>query len=164
MTRFSIPDLTALLFFIGAWTAYHLAIERSWRGNKGLNRRMDDFRRQWMQEMATRTSRIVDASIMASLQNGAAFFASTSLIAIGGVAALLRSPEDVLKVFSEISIGLSADRALWEAKIVGLLVILGYAFFKFAWSYRLFNYAAILLGATPGALPAATGSRKVQPA
>jgi uncharacterized membrane protein len=29
------------------------------------------------------------------------------------------------------------------------LVIFAYTFFKFAWSYRLFNYAAILLGATP---------------
>jgi uncharacterized membrane protein len=26
-------------------------------------------------------------------------------------------------------------------------VIFGYAFYKFAWSYRLFNYAAILIGA-----------------
>ena len=28
-------------------------------------------------------------------------------------------------------------------------MIFVYAFFKFAWSYRLFNYAAILLGAVP---------------
>ena len=28
-----------------------------------------------------------------------------------------------------------------------MAVILGYAFYKFAWSYRLFNYAAILIGA-----------------
>jgi uncharacterized membrane protein len=28
-------------------------------------------------------------------------------------------------------------------------VIFVYAFFKFAWAYRLFNYVAILLGATP---------------
>ena len=31
---------------------------------------------------------------------------------------------------------------------IGLVVIFGYAFFKFSWSYRLFNYAAILIGAT----------------
>ena len=31
--------------------------------------------------------------------------------------------------------------------MIGLAVIFVYAFFKFAWSYRLFNYAAILLGA-----------------
>ena len=42
-------------------------------------------------------------------------------------------------------------RGLWEVKAVGLLMIYGYAFFKFAWAYRLFNYAAILIGATPSA-------------
>ena len=31
-------------------------------------------------------------------------------------------------------------------KVIGLAVIFVYAFFKFAWSYRLFNYAAILIG------------------
>jgi uncharacterized membrane protein len=34
-------------------------------------------------------------------------------------------------------------------KVVGLAVIFVYAFFKFAWSYRLFNYMAILVGAVP---------------
>ena len=38
---------------------------------------------------------------------------------------------------------------LWEAKTIGLAVIFVYAFFKFAWSYRLYNYVAIMLGATP---------------
>ena len=32
---------------------------------------------------------------------------------------------------------------------MGLALIFVYAFFKFAWSYRLFNYAAILIGAVP---------------
>ena len=40
---------------------------------------------------------------------------------------------------------------LWEIKCVGLILIFIYAFFKFAWSYRLFNYVAILLGAMPPA-------------
>ena len=46
-------------------------------------------------------------------------------------------------------INLSPSPALWEIKCVGLILIFVYAFFKFAWSYRLFNYVAILLGATP---------------
>ena len=29
------------------------------------------------------------------------------------------------------------------------MIIFVYAFFKFAWSYRLFNYAAVLIGAVP---------------
>ena len=38
---------------------------------------------------------------------------------------------------------------LWEIKTIGLAVIFVYAFFKFAWSYRLFNYVAIMIGAMP---------------
>jgi uncharacterized membrane protein len=36
-------------------------------------------------------------------------------------------------------------------KTLGLVVIFVYAFFKFAWSYRLFNYVSILFGAMPPA-------------
>ncbi len=47
---------------------------------------------------------------------------------------------------------ISAPRpALWELKCVGLILIFIYAFFKFAWAYRLFNYVAILLGSMPPA-------------
>lgn len=151
MTDFSIPDAGALAFFILAWAAYHLSISRGRKSEPGLNRRMDEYRGLWMREMSARESRIVDASLMASLQSGTAFFASSSLIALGGVAALLRASDDVLKIFSEIGFGLAPGRTLFEIKVVGLLALFGYAFFKFAWSYRLFNYAAILIGATPSA-------------
>ena len=43
--------------------------------------------------MLAREMRMVDAQIVAALQNGTAFFASTSLIAIGGALTLLRSTE-----------------------------------------------------------------------
>ena len=46
---------------------------------------------------------------------------------------------------------LSPSPALWETKCVGLILVFVYAFFKFAWSYRLFNYVAILLGGMPPA-------------
>ena len=45
--------------------------------------------------------------------------------------------------------GATPSRSLWDLKMMGLIVVFVYAFFKFAWSYRLFNYVAILFGATP---------------
>ncbi len=96
-----------------------------------------------------REARMVDSSIMGSLQNGAAFFTSTSLIAVGGAITLLRATDDMLRIFADLPLGLVVDRTLWEVKGLGLLLIFGYAFFKFAWAYRLFNFAAILVGATP---------------
>lgn len=149
MTVFTTLDLVALAFYVVAWLGYHLAVERTPAGRHSLNRLMDGYRRAWKEQMLVRENRIVDTTIMASLQNGTAFFASTSLIAVGGVLALFRSTEDVFSLVAETPLGLATNRLAWEVKVIGLAVIFVYAFFKFAWAYRLFNYTAILVGAVP---------------
>lgn len=149
MPIFSPLDLVALAVFVGAWIGYAIAVERTEHGRAALNARMNLYRNLWMQRMLERDVRIVDTQIMASLQNGTAFFASTSLIAIGGALTILRSTSDVMEVIAALPGGFETTRTLWELKAIGLAVIFAYAFFKFAWSYRLFNYVAILLGATP---------------
>ena len=65
----------------------------------------------------------------------------------------------VAQKMASLPFGASASAAVWELKIVGLAIIFIYAFFKFAWAYRLFNYAAILLGAVQqaGITPAGQG-------
>ncbi|HVL71909.1 MAG TPA: DUF599 family protein [Beijerinckiaceae bacterium] len=146
---FSLLDWVALAFFVAAWIAYHVAVELTPAGGHSLNRVMNEHRRGWMERMLSRENRVVDTTIMASLQNGTAFFASTSLLAVGGSLALLRTPDEVLGLFDGLPFGSAGSRAAFEAKALGLAVIFVYAFFKFAWSYRLFNYAAILVGAVP---------------
>ena len=149
MLDFTDLDYVALAFFIIAWFGYHAAVELSPAGQKSLNKLMNQYRYRWMEQMVVRENRIVDTTIMASLMNGTAFFASTSLIAIGGVLALLQSTDSVLPVFADLPFGEPPTRLAWDVKVVGLAVIFVYAFFKFAWSYRLFNYMAILVGAVP---------------
>ncbi|WP_406853865.1 DUF599 family protein [Alsobacter sp. KACC 23698] len=142
-------DIAALAFFVVSWFGYAFVVEGHRLGRHSLNGIMHDFRTRWMERMLAREVRIIDTQIMASLQNGTAFFASTSLLAVGGSLTLLRAADDVLRVFADLPLGIATQRGLWELKVIGLAVIFVYAFFKFAWSYRLFNYAAILLGATP---------------
>ena len=149
MQVLSFADYAGLAFFAAAWLAYWIGVERTQAGGRGLNLLMNQYRRRWMEQMAGRENRIVDTTIMASLQNGTAFFASTSLIAIGGSLALIRSADDVLRLFGQDMPGVEAARLAWELKVAGLALIFVYAFFKFAWAYRLFNYAAILVGAVP---------------
>ena len=153
---FSLLDVGALAFFVVAWLSYHIAVEVTPVRHGGLNVRMNEHRRAWMEQMLTRENRIIDANIMASLQNGTAFFASTSLIAIGGVLTLLRATDDVVSAMTAMPFGLATTRLAWELKVIGLAVIFVYAFYKFAWSYRIFNYAAILVGAVP---PVEDGNR-----
>ncbi|WP_395665634.1 DUF599 domain-containing protein [Methylocella sp.] len=149
MAGFTLWDVFAVVFFLAAWIFYRFVNERGFWGHQSLSVLMNRHRRGWMESMAARDSRIADAGIMASLQNGAAFFASTSLILLGGAAATMRAADDVLKIAGDFSFGPAMTRGMWEAKVMGLALVFGYAFFKFAWAYRLFIYAAILLGATP---------------
>lgn len=144
-------DLVAVAVFLSGWVAYHVLVERSDFGRNALNNRMNEYRLRWMLEMQARDARIVDASIMSTLQSGTSFFASTSLLALGGSLTLLRGADDALRILSDLPLGTVASRTVWDMKVVGLTAIFGYAFFKFAWSYRLFNYASILIGATPAA-------------
>jgi uncharacterized membrane protein len=149
MAAFTLLDLLALAWFLGVWIGYSLLIENTAKGRSGLNSLMNGYRDEWMERLLARDMRMVDAQVTASLQNGTAFFASTSLIAIGGTLTLLRATEQVLTVVSALPLSVAQSPELWEMKMVGLAIIFVYAFFKFAWSYRLFNYFAIMVGAAP---------------
>jgi uncharacterized membrane protein len=144
-------DILAVSFFVIEWVVYAFTVERTAYGRNSLSSRMHVYREVWVRRLLDREARMVDMQVMISLQNGTAFFASTSLIAIGGGLALLRATNDALAVLSKLPIDISPSPALWEIKCVGLILIFVYAFFKFAWSYRLFNYVAILVGAMPPA-------------
>jgi uncharacterized membrane protein len=144
-------DIAAISFFLLEWSVYAFTLEYTAYGRDSLSGRMHIYREIWMRNMLEREARMVDTQIMGSLQNGTAFFASTSLLAVGGGLALLRSTNEALGVLGALPIDLSPSTALWEIKCVGLILIFIYAFFKFAWAYRLFNYVAILLGAMPPA-------------
>jgi uncharacterized membrane protein len=146
---FSPIDLCALLYFVCAWIAYGLSVGRLRGRMVSLTQIMNGHRANWARQLIVRDNRVVDTQINASLQNGTAFFASTSLIALGSVLTLSRSGDDVLNAFASLPFGAVANRITWEIKVAGLAVVFVYAFFKFAWAYRLFNYAAVLLGAVP---------------
>ena len=142
-------DILAVSFFVIEWVTYGFTLEHTAYGRNSLSSRMNVYREIWARRLLDREARMVDMQVVISLQTGTAFFASTSLLAIGGGLALLRATNDALAVLSKLPIDVSPSPALWEMKCVGLILIFIYAFFKFAWSYRLFNYVAIMVGAMP---------------
>ena len=151
MSLFSTADLVALVWFVAAWLGYSFVIDETPRGKKGLNSRMHDYRSLWMQRMLARDARMMDGQVIAALQNGTAFFASTSLIALGGAVTLFHSSADMLTVVASLPLGTPVTHLQWEVKVIGLMIIFIYAFFKFGWAYRLYNYVAIMVGAAPPA-------------
>ena len=151
MLTYSTIDIVAICFFALEWSVYAITLEHTAYGHDSLSARMNAYREVWIRRLLAREARMVDMQIMASLQNGTAFFASTTLFALGGTLALLRATNDALAVLSVLPFGEPPSAALWEIKCIGLMLIFIYSFFKFAWAYRLFNYVAILLGGMPPA-------------
>lgn len=150
MSDFSLLDLIALAWYIVAWGLFGWLTDYGRWHRGSLSRLMDRERQNWMRALTKRDVRMVDTAIMGSLQNGTAFFASTSLIALGASLTLLNQSDRVFTIVSELPVAmLTPTKQALEFKVLGLAVVYGYAFFKFGWSYRLYNYAAILIGAIP---------------
>ncbi len=143
-------DYIALAIFIGLWFVYsYITTEKTFFSRTSLNQAMAERRRKWIYNSLTRDLKMIDTQIMAGLQNGTAFFASTSIFAIGGCFALLGATDRVESVFRDMPFVFYGGRTAFELKVIGLTCLFGYAFFKFGWSYRLFNYCTILFGAMP---------------
>lgn len=149
MNQLSFLDLTALGWFILMWGGFSLIVDSSPLRKKSLSYHMNQHRLRWMQALAEREMRMVDTAIITGLQNGTAFFASTSLLAIGAGFALLNSTDLALQISHDLNLPVEVSRGLWEVKVLALITLYIYAFFKFGWAYRLFNYASILIGAFP---------------
>ncbi len=146
---FTALDFAALAVFAVSSVAMMLLIERAGARHPSVSRLMDRERRGWMEEIARREVRIMDAQLLTMLRSGAAFFASTCLIAIGGVAALIGQAERLLGLVQHLGAAEPAEQPVWEAKLLLILLMLVNAFLKFVWSHRLFAYCAVLMGAMP---------------
>jgi uncharacterized membrane protein len=147
---FTDADYLALALFFLCWTGYTWVCDHTRWSRRSLTSALSTYRLEWMMKMLYRDDpRIVDTTIQASLLNGIAFFASTSIIVVGGLAAMLGATDQAIRVLEDIPFAIEHSRDIWELKVLLLIMIFVYAFFKFAWSFRLLKYSGILIGAAP---------------
>jgi uncharacterized membrane protein len=142
-------DVIAVAWFIVLIGGYRLVASRAPIERQSIVGAVQRQRLAWMRTMALRDNRAVDAILLGNLSQGNAFFASTSAIAIGGLAATMGAGERVQALLERLPYVAKAPPVLWEMKVLLLGAIFVYAFFKFAWAFRLSHYTAILIGATP---------------
>lgn len=145
---FSTLDFVALGLLVAGWVLIGWRIEHPNAKHPSTSQTMAGFRREWMRQMVTRDPRIFDAQIVSNLRQGTAFFASTSVIALGGALAVIGNAERLTGVANDLAL-MDAPVFVWEAKLVVLTLFLTNAFLKFAWANRLFGYAAVLMAAVP---------------
>jgi len=143
-------DVLAFVFLIVAWVGYAaFATRQHARNVPSLHTRMDVFRRAWMVRMIERDNRMVDVNIMRNLTRSSQFFASTTMLILGALIALTGYVQQALDVVSGLPFTVKGTQRVVEIKILLLVVIFVYAFFKFSWAIRQLNFCSVLMGAAP---------------
>jgi uncharacterized membrane protein len=142
-------DIAALIWFFFVVVAYQGVVMLPSLRARSITGAVQGHRLAWMRSMTGRDNRSVDAILLGTLSQGNAFFASTSAIAIGGLAAIVGSGEKADQFLDRIPYVAKGSPLLWEMKVLLLVSIFVFAFFKFAWAFRLTHYAAIMIGAMP---------------
>src|SRR3990172_7025043 len=141
-------DMLALTWFALWWAGYVWYTDYHRVQQASLRRETDRFVRDWMARMVERDNRMLDVNVMRNLTRSSQFFASTTMLILGALVALMGYAEKAASVVAELPFTQQVSERAWELKIVLLLLIFVYAFFKFSWSIRQFGFGSILVGAT----------------
>ncbi len=144
-----LADAIAVLWMLVTWCAYTLIADQLSWDKREVARVMHNHRIQWMQRMLDRDMRMPDVMIIVAHIRSGTLFASTSILILAGIVAILGNIGRLSTVITELSFAATASKELLELKVFMLLAIFVYGFFKFAWCLRQFNYALILIGAAP---------------
>ncbi|MCB4823688.1 DUF599 domain-containing protein [Roseicella aerolata] len=147
MHSLSILDWIALLVFAGCWLGYSYTVDKVPSFiRRSVIAAMDEHRRRWLRTTVTRDNRIMDTQIIGNLMNSTGFLANTAIFILGGLVAMMGSPELGARVFGALPFATTSDPAAWEMKVALLLLIFVRAFFELTWALRQFNYCSIVIG------------------
>lgn len=149
MSILGTTDMLAFGWFVLCWVGYTAYADHFKKERMTLFSAMRDKREMWMRQMLLRENRVVDVNIMATLMRSVSLFASTTIFILAGLMAILGASDKAQALLGDLPFAVTASQTLWEIKILLLLVIFVYAFFKFAWALRQFNYCIVLIGAAP---------------
>jgi uncharacterized membrane protein len=147
LTLFSPLDLAAVCLLLAAWAGVGHLIEHPPARRPSVSALMAAYRRDWLVQFVTRQPRIFDATVLDSLRQGTAFFASACMIAIGGGVALVGNTQRLERLASDLQV--HSEGVMIELRMILILAFLANALLKFIWAHRLFGYCAILMAAVP---------------
>ncbi len=146
-----IADWLAMLLFFASWIGYAWYAERGHSGGDTLLARTNQYRRYWLLQASYRDPRMLDGIITQALSTTPAFFSSASIIVLGGLFALLGVTDRASELVNEMPFSQPSTVMLFDAKVLLLVGIFIYAFFRFSWSMRLHTFVALAIGSMPSA-------------
>ena len=144
----STADWLGLGWFAASWFGFAYLIEGSLR-RKTLLAAGHRYRLMWARQMLTRENRIVDVALVTNLLHSVSFYANTSIYIIAGMLAILGALDQFMTAAGQLPFSGVSNKEVLEIKLLLLMSIFVYAYFKFTWALREFNVLSIVMGSVP---------------
>lgn len=142
-------ELFAFAYFLICWAGYNHYTRRENVREKSLLGITNRHRLQWMREMLRRDNRSVDAITIGNLMRSITFTANTTIFIVAGLLGVLTYHKELGTLIAAIPYAKTMTPAAWEMKLLFLIYIFVYAYFKYTWSLRQHNYTSIFVAAAP---------------
>lgn len=143
-------DLLALAFFVVCCYSYSRYGDHKFKaGRGGILSIMHVHRLNWMKSMLKRESRLADINAVGNLMRSISFFASTSALLVVGLIGALSKQQSMQSLLESIPFAVPTTQFVWEIKLSLMIFLFVYAFFKFTWSLRQYNYLNVIIAGAP---------------
>jgi len=142
-------DWFALFLLFAGWVGYAVFAKRRSKSRPSVLALTNRERHRWMLQTTYRENRVIDGVVVQNLSTSPSFFASTTILIIGGLLAVLSTGEKASELVTELPFAARTSVLVFDLKIVLLTAIFVYAFFRFTWSLRQYTFGALLVAAAP---------------
>jgi uncharacterized membrane protein len=143
-------DWVAIVVFFCGWAGYVQFARPHDSRKHSILAATNAVRRQWMLQATYREVRVLDGVVIQNLSTSPSFFASTTILIIGGLLALLGT-DKANELVRDLPFAARTTSLIFDMKLMLLLGIFVYAFFRFTWSMRQYTFGALLVAAAPEA-------------
>lgn len=143
----SILDWLALIAFFVAVIAYSRYADYS--GNRLLNARMREIRTRWMRRYLERHDRVIDSILTGHSINSIALFSSATLLIVVALLGVLTNADAAYRVAVTSTFVTHTTLELFQVKLIGLVCVFVYGFYRFTWALLQYNYFLALIGSAP---------------
>ncbi|MBN8508122.1 MAG: DUF599 domain-containing protein [Burkholderiales bacterium] len=144
-----VPDWLALVTLFAGWTFYAVFARRRASVQPSILGSSNRWRRRWMLQSTHREVRVLDGVVVQHMSSSASFFASTTILIIGGLLAVLGTTEKASDLVRELPFAARTSLLVFDMKVAVLAAVFVYAFFRFTWSIRLYSMGALLVASAP---------------
>ncbi len=140
-------DWIALLLFLASILAYARYADRS--GASMLNARMRLVRRRWMRRYLERDDRVLDSILTGHSINSISLFCSATLLIVVALLGLLGNTDLAHRLAGQGTFIVPTTAAMFQFKLIGLICVFIYGFYRFTWALLQYNYLLALAGSAP---------------